>query len=329
MSKETQAMRSFPHFTIPRFCFRLGVALVFAFSAGAGKAQVDLTDVEASGSEKLKISVKGHQAIQISDDVTVDIDGADMLELGAPVLIEGDVDDSGKKPLLTITNWSDIEDDIEVLIDAANPDLSPSTVVIDQAAAKTKLAAKAKTDLALKLGVSFPFTVNASYAGKFSVKVAAVERRPPPCADGMYVGLESFKAGVKGEGSTSSKDQVASLDLGDESTPFDGMIDFTYTNNSASPNTTITGMLDYSGKKPVVIIDAMSESAVVENLEALILAEAGASSTVTLGAVKTSFKCGKNGESAAFSYSAAFMADFGILGIGKGKVSIKNKMVAP
>jgi len=86
-------MRSFPHFTIPRFCFRLGVALVFAFSAGAGQAQVDLTDVEASGSEKLKISVKGHQAIQISDDVTVDIDGAGMLELGAPVLIEGDVDD--------------------------------------------------------------------------------------------------------------------------------------------------------------------------------------------------------------------------------------------
>ena len=105
------------------------------------------------------------------------------------------------------------------------------------------------------------------------------------------------------------------------------MVGFTYTNTDSSPNQTFEGELDFSGKKPVIVLDASSVTDLEENLEELIFDEIGFVATVMLGAEKTSFKCGKLGESASISYSAVFVADFGGGVIRSGKAAIKNKMV--
>lgn len=313
--------------TSSRFSFLTILVLFVALAAGPGQAQTDLTDVEASGSESLKISVKKGPTLQFANSVMFTVDGADMAQLDGAVEIQGTVDDSGKKPVLTVTNWSDIEDDLETLIEAADPSFSPATVVINLEKTKVKLTAKLKTDLSVKMQVGFPFTVNGMFAGKFSLKAAAIEARPPLCEGRTFGGIESFKASIKGVGSVGFNDEFATLELGAEGTPFDGMVDFTYFNNGASPNRTFTGSLDFSGKKPVLALDAFSIIDLEENLEDLILEEAGLIATVTLGAKKTSFKCGKLGESAAISYSAVFVANFGGGEIRAGKLTLKSKMV--
>ena len=175
--------------------------------------------------------------------------------------------------------------------------------------------------------VGFSFTVNGMYAGKFSLKAVAVEARPPLCAGRTFRGIESYKASISGLGSVSFNNESATLELEAEGIPFDGMVGFTYTNTDASPNWTFTGELDFSEKKPVIALDASSVADLEENLEELILDEAELIATVTLGAEKTSFKCGKLGESVSISYSAVFVADFGGGVIRSGKVAIKNKMV--
>jgi hypothetical protein len=297
------------------------------FAARSVHAQIDLTNVEATGFEQVKISVKGGPTISTQGEIVFDVDGAGMAVLDSDGIdIEGDVDDSAKKPLWTITNWSQIEGDLETMIETADPSFIPASVTIDQAKAKATLAAKLKGDLGLKLGLSFPFMVNESFAGKFALKAVALEARPPDCEGNSYTGIESFSGSVQGVGGVKSKNQVATLTLGAESVPFDQMIDFTYENLSSTPNTQFSGSLDFTDKKPSVVMDANSRTDLEENLEALILDEAGVVANVTLLAEKTSFQCGKNGESAQFAYSAVFLADFGVQGTRPGKVSISSKM---
>ena len=303
------------------------LVLALASNAGAAAIPVALTNVAATGTEKLKISVKNGPSFKIEGDVTLDIDGGGGASLDGTVDIEGLIDSSGRRPVLNVDNFSDIENQLEAMIDAAEPGMAPSNVVIDLEKDKVKLSAREKTDLGIKMSVSFPFTVNAMYAGKFSLKVGAVERRPPLCTGRTYHGIEAFKVSVSGIGSVSFKDEEATMALSAEATPFDEMTDFTYTNLFSSPNTTFQGMIDYSERRPTLVLDASAVDDLEENLEELILDEVGAFSTVQIGAQKTSIKCGKNGDSLTFSVSAAFIADFGIGGMRKGKVSISSKMV--
>lgn len=310
-----------------RFSSLATLILFVTLVATASQAQTDLTNIEASGSESLKISVKNGPALRSTSAVIFTVNGADMAELDGAVNIRGSIDDSGKKPLLTITNWSDIEDDLETLIEAADASFIPATVEINLEKTKVKLAAKLKTDLSVKMQVGFSFTVNGMNAGKFSLKAVAVEARPPLCEGRTFEGFESFKASVSGVGSVSFNDESATLELEAEGIPFDGMVGFIYTNTDSSPNQTFEGELDFSGKKPVMAFDAASLTDLEENLEELIFDETGFVATVMLGAEKTSFKCGKLGESASISYSAVFVADFGGGEIRTGKLAIKNKMV--
>lgn len=307
------------------FAFALAFTLLTLLASGAAQAQIALPNVEAEGSDKLKITVKGGPTIEAEEAMTFDIDGANMATIDNTIQIEGTVDDTEKKPILTVTNWAEIELQLEALIDDADPMFGLPTVVIDQEKAKVKMGAKLKTDLDLSIQVSFPFTVNADYAGKFKLKGSATEARPPACADNFYDGVESIKVSAKGAGSLSSKDQVASLELDAENTPFDQMLGFTYTNNSYSPNTELTGSIDYTGKKPVIVFDAGSIADLEENLEVLIFNLEQLVVTVRLGETKTSFKCGKGGDTAQFSYQSDLTIVDGLETL-PGKIAIKNKM---
>ena len=212
------------------------------------------------------------------------------------------------------------------MIDDADPSLAPSTVVIDPAGVKVKLSAKEKGDLDLKLAIAFPFSVNGTLAGKYASKITATERRPPVCAGNTYTGIEQFKGSIKGLGSGKFNTDVATLTLGAEDVPFDGMVDFTYVNPSASPNTTFTGMIDYTGKKPVFMLDSGSVTALEQNLQQLVFDETGVSVDATLGVTKTAFACGKDGGSLNFKFSSVGTVTDGQQ-TAPAAVSIASKML--
>ena len=319
---------------VPRFARLLySLLLVLAvfppLMAGTAHAQIDLANVQATGFEKIKISIEGGPTFEYEGPITFDVDGADIATLAGTMSIRLFVDDDEKRISAEVLNWNPIESQIEDLIVVEPRSIVPSVDTdLSEYGLAQKLTAKLKRDLDLKIGVSFPFTIQTREGerrGKFKLTASATEARPPACEGNSYDGVESFKLSAKGAGSLKSKDKVASLALDSETTPFDELLGFTYTNPSAMPNTALTGSIDYTGKKPVIVLDAGSVADLEENLEASILDIAQVATTVTVGATKTSFKCGKSGDRARFSYSADLTIDDGQQ-ILSGKVTLKNKM---
>ena len=304
----------------------LALGLAVALAAGSASAQTDLTGVQATGEDTVKISVRRGPRITVeSGMVAFTVDGGDNASWDDAVDLSGTIDDSGRQPVFTVTNWSGIESQVEALIDAADPALAPSNVVVDTAKSKVKLAARLRGDLTTKLRASFPFLVNGTLPGKLQIKVEAVEPRPPACHGMTYFGIEQFTGSVRGLGSARFKDEPASLALANEMIPFDRMLGFTYTNPLSTPNTVLTGVIDFTARRPEILLDGGSVTALQQNLADVILSEAGVVATVALMESKTSFKCTKDGGRLQFRYSAKFLAS-SAQGAASGKVTIQSKM---
>jgi len=318
---------------VPRFArliySLLALAVFPLLTAGTAQAQIDLANIQATGTEKITISIQDGPTLEYEGPITLAVDEDETATLTGTMSIQLYVDDDEKKIYAAVRNWNSLERQIEDVI-GVDPRLIFASVDADfrENNLSQKFTAKLKRNLDLKIGVSFPFIVRTGITerkGKFKLTASATEARPPACEGGSYDGVESFKLSAKGAGSLKSKDKVASLDLDSETTPFDELLGFTYTNPSAMPNATLTGSIDYTGKKPVIVLDAGSVANLEENLEAIILDIAQLATTVTVGATKTSFKCGKSGDRARFSYSADLTIDDGQQ-ILSGKVTLKNKM---
>lgn len=300
-------------------------ALAAVLVAGAATAQVDLTSTQSTGTEKVKLTLRQQPKLQAEGAATFDVDGADAGTYVGTLMIDGDVDDSGRKPLFEMIDWATVETGIEAWIDAGIPGLAPSSAVVDTSKAKVSLSAKERGDLTVKLTVNAPVLVNGAIAGKLQVKSTLVEPRPPLCAGALFGGIEQFAGSVRGVGSVRYKDEPVTLALSPEVTPFDRMLGFTYTNPAATPNTVLTGSIDHTGKRPVIALDPASKVALEENLEDVIFDEAGIVATVTLGASKSTFKCGRDGTTLQFKYRADFTA-VSVQGTATGKVTIQSKM---
>lgn len=294
-------------------------------------AQVDLTGIQATGEEKVNLSLRGRSRFVVKGPTAMTVDMADNAStLGTVIDIDGVIDDSGKKPLLQMIDWAQVELGLEAFIDANDPLLAPSDVVVDSALAKVSMSARERGDLTVKLKLAVPFVVNApnGIAGKLALSSTFVEPRPPLCAGASYFGLESFAASLRSVGSVRFKDEPASLVLPAEMTPFDGDVDFTYTNALATPNTVFTGEIDYSGRRPVVELSPASVTALEQNLAQLLFDEAGIVATIALGEAKSSFTCGRDGLTLKFSYAAPFTATTA-QGDLLGKVVLGSRMSQP
>jgi len=307
------------------------LALLALAAATPAVAQVDLTSIQATGEEKVNVSLRGRSRFVVKGPTAMTVDMADNAStVGFVVDIDGVVEDSGRRPMLEMIDWPQVELGLEAFIDANDPLLAPSDVAVDSAIAKVSLSARERGDLTVKLKLSVPFVVNApnGVQGKLSLSSTFVEPRPPLCEGENYDGIESFTGSVRGVGSVRYKDEAATLVLSSESTPFDGAVDFTYTNPSASPNPVFTGQIDYSGRRPTFELSPGSVTALEQNLAQVILDEAGIVATVALGTAKSSFACGRDGDTAKFSYSAPFTA-MTAQGDFLGKLTIGSKMVHP
>lgn len=295
------------------------LALILAATASS---QVDLTSTTSVGTDKLSVSVKGLSKLSlVSTTATFAIAPSDTFNYtDGFVSITGAIDDSSKKPTISIGNIQAVQIQLASLIGAENPAFAPVTVVIDLTKLKVKLSAKAKERIELKFDLSIQFTANGV---KGKAKLQAKLRGPATFENRTYGGVEKYKASIKGFPGVSFNSDVISLAFG----PFAGdMVPFTYTNFS-DPEV-FTGDIDLSGKKLVVTLDAASLVALEDSLEALILSVSGFSSTVTVdqASIKSSLKIGKGATSVQISFSAKFTANVAGSLLG-GKMSVKAKLV--